>query len=72
MSEPFEWDRAEPYGVEYKRIDTTFLRDMDGDFCDADHVDSWGHEHACLRLPGHTGRHLALEYLGRYPVAVWS
>lgn len=68
-----EWDQATPNGVIYKLIDTRFLADLKADsFCEATHLDDWSYLAYCDRPTAHTGRHLALERLARYPVAVWS
>lgn len=56
----------------YRHIDVSFLADMTGDLCDARHMDGWGRPHRCIRLPRHTGRHLAVNLRCLYPVAVWS
>lgn len=65
-----EWDETMP-GCTGKHINLSFLADMQGDFCNAPYLDGWGRHHECVRLPGHTGRHLATDRLCRYPVAVW-
>jgi hypothetical protein len=68
-----EWDETQhPRKVWGKAIDTSFLANMSGDLCDAEYRDGWGRVNFCVRLPGHTGRHLATEHRCRYPVAVWS
>jgi hypothetical protein len=68
-----EWDETNyPHKVANKAIDTSFLADMTGDLCDAEYRDGWGRLQSCVRVAGHTGRHLATEYRCRYPVAVWK
>lgn len=63
----------------YKTVDMRFLhgmlartdRGVDGrGFCNDDHH-VWDQRYLCDRPAGHTGRHLALEWGCRYPVAVW-
>jgi hypothetical protein len=45
---------------------------MDGDLCEAEKVDSWGRIQLCIRVHGHTGRHMATNWNTDYPTAVWS
>lgn len=66
-----DWDQT-TWDVGYKTIDISFLANMDGDYCWDSYVDAWGMPHFCTRLPGHTGRHLAVNWTFQYPVAVWS
>jgi hypothetical protein len=74
VSEPFEWDQAEPYGVAYKSI-PVLIRDMrlsGAGLCNAIRLDAWDTVHYCARDSGHTGRHLAGSRHLQYVTAVWS
>lgn len=66
-----EWDLSMPLNPA-KSIRLPRVEYSDSDYCGAARIDGWGVERYCDRLPGHTGRHRADEWLHRYPVAVWS
>jgi hypothetical protein len=70
---PRTWDETfNPRVVANKAIDTSFLVNMSGDLCDAEYRDGWDRLQFCVRVAGHTGRHLATEWKCRYPTAVWE
>jgi hypothetical protein len=67
---PIEWDETMP-GYTGKHLDISFIENMSGDLCDAPYLDGWGRHHECIRVEGHTGRHMAVSWGCNYPVAVW-
>lgn len=69
---PAQWDASSNGTDWHTSIDMRFLRDMNGPICGQHHQDYQGLEHVCIRLPGHTGRHLAVDFGVHYPTAVWA
>lgn len=72
MTEPFDWDQATPYGVEYESIPVVIWNmKIPVGTCSASRVDARETVHYCLRNHGHAGRHLAGSYSPNYVTAVW-
>jgi hypothetical protein len=70
MTEVVCWDESatSPWN---KTVDTSFLRRMEGDTCPAEIRDTRDRLQLCIRVKGHSGRHMAVERRCSYPTAVW-
>jgi len=72
MKHPRTWDETMPFCTG-KMLDTSFLYNLAAEeWCDATYMDGWSRVLMCERPVGHGGRHMTMERLCRYPIAVWE